>query len=52
MSEKDQVKSVEKSISIFEELKKKTSITGKEKNYCKFTFRKATNVGNIICCQQ
>ena len=47
MSEKDQVKLVEKSNSIFEELKKKTVITEKEKNYFKFNFKKATNVGKL-----
>ena len=46
-SEKDQIKLVEKSKSMFEELKKKTVITEKEKNYFKFNFKKATNVGKL-----
>ena len=46
-SEKDQIKLVEKSNSMFEDLKKKTIITEKEKNYFKFNFKKATNVGKL-----
>ena len=46
-SEEDQIKLVEKSNSMFEELKKKTVITEKEKNYFKFNFKKATNVGKL-----
>ena len=46
-SEKDQIKLVEKSKSMFEELKKKTVITEKEKNYFKFNFKKSTNVGKL-----
>ena len=46
-SEKDQIKLVEKSNSLFEDLKKKTIITEKEKNYFKFNFKKATNVGKL-----
>ena len=42
LSEKDQIKLVEKSNSMFEGLKKKTVITEKEKNYFKFNFKKAT----------
>ena len=38
LSEKDQIKLVEKSNSMFKELKKKTVITEKEKNYFKFNF--------------
>ena len=49
-SEKDQIKLVEKSNSMFEELKKKTVITEKEKNYFKFNLKKATNVGKL-CLQ-
>ena len=47
LSEKDQIKLVEKSNSTFEGLKKKTVITEKEKNYFKFNFKKATNVGKL-----
>ena len=47
MSEKDQVKLVEKSNNMFEGFKKKTVITEKEKNYFKFNFKKATNVGKL-----
>ena len=47
LSEKDQIKLVEKSNSMFEGLKKKTVITEKEKNYFKFNFKKATNVGKL-----
>ena len=46
-SEKDQIKLVEKSNSMFEDLKKKTVITEKEKKYFKFNFKKATNVGKL-----
>ena len=52
LSEKDQVKLAEKSISIFEVLKKKTGITGKGENYFAFNFRKATYIKIITCCQQ
>ena len=45
--EKDQIKLVKKSNSMFEELKKKTVITEKEKNYFKFNFKKATNVDKL-----
>ena len=45
--EKGQIKLVEKSNSMFEDLKKKTVITEKEKNYFKFNFKKATNVGKL-----
>ena len=38
LSEKGQIKLVEKSNSMFKELKKKTVITEKEKNYFKFSF--------------
>ena len=37
---------------MFEGLKKKTVITEKEKNYSKFNFKKATNVGNYIFYQR
>ena len=47
MSEKDQIKIVQKSNSMFEDLKKKTVITEKEKNYFKFNFKKVTNVGKL-----
>ena len=47
LSEKDQLKLVEKSNSMFEGLKKKTVITEKEKSYFKFNFNKATNVGKL-----
>ena len=47
LSEKYLLKLLEKSSSIFEELKKKTVITEKEKNYFKFNFKKATNVGKL-----
>ena len=36
LAKKDQIKLVEKSNSMFKELKKKTVITEKEKNYFKF----------------
>lgn len=52
LSEKDQVKLAEKSISIFEVLKKKTGITEKGENYFGFNFRKATNIEIITCCQE
>ena len=45
--EKHQTKLVGKSNSMFEELKKKTVITEKEKNYFKFNFKKVTNVGKL-----
>ena len=48
LSEKSQVKLVEKSSSMFEGLKKKTVIMEKEKNYIKFNFKKASNVGKYI----
>ena len=32
---------------MFEDLKKKTAITEKEKNYFKFNFKKAANVGKL-----
>ena len=32
---------------MFEDLKKKTVITEKEKNYFKFNFKKATNAGKL-----
>ena len=41
LSEKDQVKLVEKSNSMFE------GLTEKEKNYFKFNFKKATKVGQL-----
>ena len=47
LSEKDQIKLVEKSNSMFEGLKKKTVVMEKEKNYFKFNFKKATNVGKL-----
>ena len=47
LSEKYLLKLLEKSNSMFEELKKKTVITEKEKNYFKFNFKKATNVGKL-----
>ena len=47
LSEKDQIKLVEKSKSMFEGLKKITVITEIEKNYFKFNFKKATNVGKL-----
>ena len=46
-SAKDQKKLVKKSNSMFEELKKKTVLTEKEKNYFKFNFKKAANVGKL-----
>ena len=46
-SAKDQKKLVKKSNSMFEELKKKTFLTEKEKNYFKFNFKKAANVGKL-----
>ena len=46
LSEKDQIKLVEKSNNMFEGLKK-IVITEKEKNYFKFNFKKATNVGKL-----
>ena len=48
VSEKDQIKLVEKSNSMFEGLKKKTVITEKEKNYFKFNFKKATKLASYI----
>ena len=48
LSEKDQIKLVEKSNSMFEGLKRKTVITEKEKNYFKFNFKRATNVGKLL----
>ena len=45
LSEKDQIRLVEKSNSMFEGLKKKAVVTENEKNYFKFNFKKATNVG-------
>ena len=47
LSEKDQIKLVEKRKSMFEGLKKKTVITEKEKIDFKFNFKKATNVGGL-----
>ena len=47
LSKKNQVKLVEKSNFMFEELKKKTVITEREKNYFQFIFKKATNIGNL-----
>ena len=44
MLEKDQIKLVEKSNSMFEELKKKAVITENKKQ---FNFKKATNVGKL-----
>ena len=48
LKEKDQIKLVEKSNSMCEELKQKTVIVEKEKNYFKFNFKKATNVGKLF----
>ena len=47
LSKKNQVKLVEKSNFMFEELKKKTVITEREKNYFQFIFKKATNIGKL-----
>ena len=47
LPEKKQTKLVEKSNSMFEELKKKKVITEREKKHFKFNFKKATNVGNL-----
>ena len=47
LPEKEQVKLVEKSNSMFEGLKKKTLITEKKKHCFKFNFKKATNVGKL-----
>ena len=47
LSEKDQVKLVEKSKRMFEGLKKKAVITEKETNYFKYNFKNATNIGKL-----
>ena len=50
MSEKVQTKLIKKRNNIFKGLqKKKKIITKREKNYFKFNFKNATNVGRLYC---
>ena len=48
IDKKDQIKLVQKSNSMFKELKKKTVITEKEKNYFKFSFQRLLTLVNYL----
>ena len=47
ITEKDQVKLVEKSNDLFSNLRRKNVITENENKYFRFNFKKATNLGKL-----